>query len=124
MAVTEMPEVMLPAAEKRRGGALRPLEAFPVRWDGPSAVVWLPDRVDGAVADQARDALLAVINRGIDALTIDLSATVFLSRAGALAIARAQRRAVGAGVEIRIVAPRTGPARRSLEQASITASGP
>ena len=115
-AGTQSPDIrILPGARRRAG---RPLEFFPVRWAGPSAMICLPSRIDDVTAGQVRDALLAVINRGIEVLVIDLSATVFLSRAGALAVARARRRAAAARVHIRIVAPESGQPLRSLEQAT------
>lgn len=62
-AAAELPDATLEAAAVRRRTP-QPLEAFPVRWDGRSAVISLPARVDGVGADQVRDVLLAIINPG------------------------------------------------------------
>ncbi|MGH3401418.1 MAG: STAS domain-containing protein [Streptosporangiaceae bacterium] len=114
--MTELPDAMLsPGTVTSR--SLRPLEIFPaVRWNGLSAVVSLPARIDDAAAGQVRDALLAIINRGIDLVMIDLSTTVYLSPAGALAIARARRRAAAADVRIQILAPECAQVIQLREQ--------
>lgn len=117
-AMTELPKATLAPAIGRRLG-LRPLEIFAVRWSGPAAVIHIPASVDDAAADQLRDALLAIINRGVEVLVVDLSATVSLASAGAWAIMRAQRRAAAARVQIQIVAPSAGRVLRLLEQASL-----
>ena len=78
-------------------------DACPVRWDGPLAVVALPEQVDVANAGQIREELLSVINRGAKALIADMTATISCDHAGADALVRAHQRTVAAGTELRLV---------------------
>jgi hypothetical protein len=39
-------------------------DSYPVRWAGRQAVVTLPDQIDVSNADQIREELLTIINRG------------------------------------------------------------
>ena len=117
-AMTELPDTtQAPAAGRRLRPS--PLETFPVRWSGRAAVIRIPASLDDAAADQLRDALLAIIDRGVEVLVIDLSATVSLASAGAWAIVRAQRRAAAAQAQIQIVPPSAYQVLRLLEQASL-----
>jgi anti-anti-sigma factor len=75
----------------------------PVRWINRQAVMTLPENIDRSNADQVRDQLLLVINRGAVALIADLAATLSCDYSGADALARAYRRAVASGTELRIV---------------------
>ena len=74
-----------------------------MRWDGPLAVIALPEQVDVANAGQIREELLSVINRGARALIADMTATISCDHAGADALVRAYQRTVAAGTELRLV---------------------
>ncbi len=75
----------------------------PVRWTGPQAVVALPEHIDASNAGPIREELLSVINRGAEALVMDMTATIFCDHAGADAVARAYQRAVASRTELRLV---------------------
>lgn len=77
---------------------------FPVRWTGRQAIVTLPEHVDHSNADQVREQLLWIINRGAAVLIADLTGTVSCDYSGADALARAQQRAIATGTELRLVA--------------------
>ena len=78
-------------------------KTFPVQWTGQQAVVTLPRHIDRANADQIREQLLWIINRGAAVLIADLTGTVSCDYSGADALARAHRRAVANGTELRLV---------------------
>ena len=59
------------------------LDNFPVEWAYPLAVVKLPAEIDAEQAGQVRDTLLAILNRDISLLVIDMTQTSFCSVAGA-----------------------------------------
>ena len=75
----------------------------PVQWTGRQAVVMLPEHIDVSNADQIRELLLSVINRGAAALIIDMTATASCDHAGADAVAHAYQRAVASGTQLRLV---------------------
>jgi len=75
----------------------------PVRWTGQLAVVTLPEHIDYSNADQIRDQLLWIINRGAVVLIADLTGTVSCDYSGAGALARAQHRATANETELRLV---------------------
>ena len=54
-------------------------DIYPVRWTGKQAVVTLPDDIDVSNADQIREQLLTVINRGTAMLIADMTATVHMA---------------------------------------------
>ena len=74
-----------------------------VRWIGNQAVVLLPEQMDVSNAGRISELLLGVINRGATALIADMSATVSCDHAAADTLARAYRRAVATGTELRLV---------------------
>jgi anti-anti-sigma factor len=78
-------------------------DAYPERWTGLQAVVRLPEHLDVSSAAQVSDALLAAINRGAEALTADMTATVSCDHAGADALVRVYKRAVVSGTRFRLV---------------------
>ena len=80
-----------------------PDNTCPVRWTGRQAVVTLPECIDRSNADQVREQLLLVINRGAVMLIADLTATLSCDYSGADALARACRRAVASGTDLRLV---------------------
>ncbi|HEX5291557.1 MAG TPA: STAS domain-containing protein [Streptosporangiaceae bacterium] len=94
------------------------LDNFPVDWAHPVAVVTMPDEIDIANAEDVRDTLLAVLNRGITTLIVDLTGTTFCARAGAAAFARAHQRARASGAQVRLVA-RAPIVRRLLALTSV-----
>jgi anti-anti-sigma factor len=81
-----------------------PENTCPVQWTGRQAVVMLPQDIDSSNADQIRERLLWVINRGAEVLVADLTGTVSCDYSGADALARAHHRAVANGTEFRLVA--------------------
>jgi anti-anti-sigma factor len=80
-----------------------PENTCPVQWTGRQAVVTLPECIDRSNADQVREQLLLVINRGAVMLIADLAATLSCDYSGADALARACRRAVASGTDLRLV---------------------
>jgi anti-sigma B factor antagonist len=78
-------------------------EHYPVLWTGQSAVVSLPAEMDITNADQIREDLLSVLNRGAVLLIADLSKTTFCDSAGVGALARTFRRAEASQSEMRLV---------------------
>ena len=83
--------------------AMAPDEIYPVRWIGRQALVALPEDIDVSNAGQIREELLSVINRGAEALIVDMTATMSCDHAGADAVARAYQRAVVSRTELRLV---------------------
>jgi anti-anti-sigma factor len=79
-------------------------DPYPVRWIGSRAAVTLPEHIDLSNADQIREELLSVINRGATELIVDLTRTVSCDHAGADAVARAYQRGVVSGTQLRLVA--------------------
>ena len=82
---------------------MAPEDAYPVRWSGRQALVALPEDIDVSNAGLIREELLSVINRGAEALIVDMTATISCDRAGADAVARAYQRAVASRTELRLV---------------------
>jgi anti-sigma B factor antagonist len=76
---------------------------YPVLWIGQTAVVTLPAEIDISNADQVREDLLSVLNRGAAVLIADLSNTTFCDSAGVAALARTFRRAEASQNEMRLV---------------------
>jgi len=87
------------AASRRRRGIK---DSYPVRWAGRQAVVVLPEHIGHANAPQVGEQLLSVINRGADALIVDMTATISCDYTGADALLRARQRAVASGTEMRL----------------------
>ena len=83
-----------------------PEDTCPVQWTGRQAVVTLPQHIDGSNADQIREQLLWIINRGAAVLIVDLTGTVSCDYAGADALARVHDRAVADGTELRLAVNR------------------
>lgn len=77
-------------------------DSYPVRWTGRRALVVLPEHLGLPNAGQASEALLSIINRGPDALVVDMTATVSCDYTGADALLRARQRAVASGTELRL----------------------
>ena len=82
---------------------MAPEDIYPVRWAGRRALVALPEHIDVSNAGQIREELLSVINRGAEALIVDMTTTLSCDRAGADAVARAYQRAVVSRTELRLV---------------------
>ncbi len=82
---------------------MAPEDTYPVRWAGQQALVALPEHIDVSNAGEIREKLLSVINRGAEALIVDMTATVSCDRAGADAVARAYQRAVVSPTELRLI---------------------
>jgi anti-anti-sigma factor len=75
----------------------------PVQWDGPQAVVALPEHINVSNAGQIREELLSVINCGAVVLIADMTVTISCDHAGADALVSAHQRAIIAGTELRLV---------------------
>ncbi len=86
----------------------------PVRWldHGRQAIMVLPEHVDLSVAGPIREQLLTIINRGVETLIADMSATMSCDLAGADTLARGYQRAAASGAELRLVV--TAPVIRRL----------
>ncbi len=82
---------------------MAPDDVYPVRWTGQQALVALPEDIDVSNAACIREELLSVINRGAEALIVDMTATLSCDHAGADAVARAYQRAVVSRTELRLV---------------------
>ena len=82
---------------------MAPDDVYPVRWTGQQALVALPEDIDVSNAGRIREELLSVINRGAEALIVDMTATLSCDHAGADAVARAYQRAVVSRTELRLV---------------------
>lgn len=87
-------------------------DTLPVHWTGKQAVVTLPQHIDHSNADQVREQLLWIINRGATVLIADLTGSASCDYSGADALAQAQGRAIANGIELRLVA--TGEVRDVL----------
>ncbi|HTV99440.1 MAG TPA: STAS domain-containing protein [Streptosporangiaceae bacterium] len=85
-----------------------PQEHFPVLWLGQAAVVSVPVEIDITVADQVREDLLSVLNRGPAALIVDMGGTTFCDSAGVHALVRAHKRAAASRTAMLLVV--TSPA--------------
>jgi anti-sigma B factor antagonist len=75
----------------------------PVLWFGQAAVATLPVEIDIANADQVREDLLTVLNRGPALLIVDMTRTTFCDSAGVNALVRAYKRASASGASMRLV---------------------
>jgi len=84
---------------------------LPVLWLSRSAVVALPAEIDLSNADQVREELLAVLNRGPDALIVDMSGTRFCDSACVNALVRTHKRAAESGAGMRLVVTASGVQR-------------
>jgi anti-anti-sigma factor len=80
-----------------------PKDTYPVQWVGQQALVALPEYIDVSNAGRIREELLAVLNRGAEALIADMTATVSCDHAGADAVARAYQRAAASRTQLRLV---------------------
>ena len=78
-------------------------EHYPVVWVGQVAVLSLPGEIDISNADQVREDLLSIINRGATLLVVDMSATTFCDSAGVNVMVRAFKRATASGAGMRLV---------------------
>ena len=84
-----------------------------MQWTGRQAVVTLPQDIDTSNADQIREQLLWIVNRGAAILIADLTETVSCDYSGVDALARAHYRATANGTELRLVVT-AGVVRRAL----------
>jgi anti-anti-sigma factor len=78
-------------------------ERSSVVWLGSAAVLTLPVEIDISNADQVRDDLLSVLNRGPATLVVDMAGTTFCDSAGVNALVRAHKRATANGSNMRLV---------------------
>lgn len=76
----------------------------PLLWVGSQLVMTLPEHLDSSNADEVREQLLVMINRGAAVIIADLTATTSCDYSGAEALARAYRRAIANGTQLRIAA--------------------
>jgi anti-sigma B factor antagonist len=82
-----------------------------VAWLGEAAVITLPEEIDISNADQVRDDLLTLLNRGPAALIVDMAQTTFCDSAGVNALVRAHKRAAANGADVRLIVAAPGVAR-------------
>ena len=73
-------------------------------WLGQVAVASLPAEIDVANADQVREDLLSVLNRGPATLVVDMGGTSFCDSAGVNVLVRAYKRAAASGARMQLVA--------------------
>jgi anti-sigma B factor antagonist len=88
-----------------------PQERFPVAWLGEAAVITLPEEIDISNADQVRDDLLSLLNRGPAVMIVDMAQTTFCDSAGVNALVRAHKRATANGAEMRLIVASPGVQR-------------
>jgi anti-sigma B factor antagonist len=79
-----------------------PEDRLPVLWSGSVAVVRMPEEIDITIADEVREELLAVLNKGASALVVDMTRTTFCDSSGVSALIRARRRATASGADMRL----------------------
>jgi len=84
-----------------------------MRWTGRRVVVTFPEHIGTCNADQVREQLFWVINRGAIELVADLARTLSCDFSGAEALARAHHRAAANGTRLRLVVT-ADPVRRVL----------
>jgi anti-sigma B factor antagonist len=87
-----------------KGGVVVSEARFLLSWYGRTAVVRLPAEIDLTIADDVREALLSVLNKGALGLVVDMTATTFCDSAGITALVRASRRAEATGATMRVAA--------------------
>ena len=80
-------------------------------WLRGAAVITLPVEIDISNADQVRDELLSLLNRGPAVLLVDMAETTFCDSAGVNALVRAHKRATANGAEMRLVVASLGVQR-------------
>ncbi len=80
---------------------------------GPTLIV-LEGRIDATAVQTQRERLLALLDRGITRLVIDLSPTQFLDSAGMAMLVSVMKRARQAGGDVRVVEPADESVRRIL----------
>jgi anti-sigma B factor antagonist len=78
-------------------------QRFPVVWLSKVAVITLPVEIDISNADQVREELLSVLNRGAATLIVDMGRTTFCDSAGVNALVRAHKRATANSAEMHLV---------------------
>jgi anti-sigma B factor antagonist len=86
-------------------------ERFSVLWSGRTARVRLPAEIDVTIADDVREALLSVLNKGAVALIADMTETTFCDSAGITALIRAAGRATANGAVVRVAVSAPGVLR-------------
>ena len=80
-------------------------------WLSKTAVVTLPVEIDIANADQIREDLLSILNRGAATLVVDMGGTTFCDSAGMNALVRAFKRASANSAGMRLVVSTPGVRR-------------
>jgi len=80
-----------------------PGDCCPVVWVGQVAIVTLPAEIDVTNADEVREVLLGVVNKGAVSLVADMSKTTFCDSTGVSALVRTFKRASASGGGMRLV---------------------
>ena len=80
-------------------------------WLGEAAVITLPEEIDISNADQVRDDLLSLLNRGPAVMIVDMAQTTFCDSAGVNALVRAHKRATANGADMRLIVTSPGVQR-------------
>ena len=85
-----------------------------IRWSGRHAIVTMPAEMDPANSSDVSDLLAAAARQSPEAITADMTATMFCDSAGVHALARAHELAAASGSELRL-ALGDSPAARILQ---------
>jgi anti-sigma B factor antagonist len=92
---------------------------YPVEIISGVPVVAAPDEIDITTADQLRLALLQAAAPGHTTVVVDMTRTRFCDSAGLHVLARAHKRALEEGGELRLVMPANGPVSRIFTLTSL-----
>lgn len=92
-----------------------PVVDLPVEHTPGCAVVRFPDEVDLLNAPAVREQLLRLLNTGVPALVLDLTATDFIDSAAVHAIIRARVRCQALAVPLAVAIPERGAVRRVFD---------
>ena len=87
----------------RIGGGDVPGTGYEISWIGEVPVVWAPAEVDLTNAGDLREAMRSCMDAGHTTLVVDMRETTFCDSAGLKQIVQANRQAVAAGGEVRLV---------------------
>lgn len=93
--------------------------SYPVKLISGVPVVAAPAEIDVTTAEQLRAVLLQVAGDGHPTVVVDMTRTRFCDSAGLNVLARAHRRALEEGGELRLVMPVGGPVDRIFTLTSL-----
>lgn len=93
--------------------------SYPVTMIGGVPVVAAPAEIDVTTAEQLRTVLLLAASDGHPTVVVDMTRTRFCDSAGLNVLARAHRRALEEGGELRLVMPVGGAVHRVFTMTSL-----